>query len=227
MKPIYTKGKDLVVYEDRIKVKQFFKEHEVKLSDINSVESNNFLKILTVKTKNKEAHPITFDTEEYFIATKDFLNGEVNALEFTQKITELNNDPKLQKTKEKKKNDLKQGLVFSILILLIGSIWFFSRQETKPHITETQQEKSPTERQAKTISEMIIQNMLKSPSTAKFPIVADSTSKSGKIYYIYSHVDSQNGFGAIVRNNYSISLEYLGGDWSDIRNWKLISIDIQ
>ncbi len=52
--------------------------------------------------------------------------------------------------------------------------------------------------------------ILKSPSTAKFPDYSSSFVKpSGQCsYYINSYVDSQNGFGAMLRKSFSIEVKF-------------------
>lgn len=65
--------------------------------------------------------------------------------------------------------------------------------------------------QLKSITEDTIEKMLKSPSTAKFPGTFLSPydnwsfSKSGNNYTVSSYVDSQNGFGATLRSQFTIT----------------------
>src|SRR3989339_367649 len=51
---------------------------------------------------------------------------------------------------------------------------------------------------------------LKSPSTADFPFFGEGVKISTGTYKVDSYVDSQNGFGAMIRSNYSITLQYTG-----------------
>jgi hypothetical protein len=52
-----------------------------------------------------------------------------------------------------------------------------------------------------------VEKQLKSPSTAKFPSLNKSkVKKSNNVYEISSYVDSQNGFGAIIRSNYIVKI---------------------
>jgi hypothetical protein len=51
---------------------------------------------------------------------------------------------------------------------------------------------------------------LKAPATASFPWSADQFSKTGEGYVIAGHVDSQNGFGAMVRTNFAAGLDRAG-----------------
>jgi len=73
------------------------------------------------------------------------------------------------------------------------------------------------------IAQDLVSKKLKSPGTAEFPR-SDYTNGpvSDKSVEIKSYVDSQNGFGATVRTNYSIWLKQTGDDWSDIANWTIL-----
>jgi hypothetical protein len=64
-------------------------------------------------------------------------------------------------------------------------------------------------------AEDYVKQRLRSPSTAKFPGVwdgkADHISKVGeREYFIRSYVDSQNGFGAMIRTNWSCKMIFVG-----------------
>lgn len=68
--------------------------------------------------------------------------------------------------------------------------------------------------QLKSWSEETIRKILKSPSTAKFaggfltPYEDWSFSKNGTTYTVSSYVDSQNGFGAMPRKQFTITYEW-------------------
>lgn len=47
-----------------------------------------------------------------------------------------------------------------------------------------------------------VKTLLKSPSTADFPWSSDTTAWGDDQYLVQSYVDSQNGFGAMIRTNY-------------------------
>jgi len=60
-----------------------------------------------------------------------------------------------------------------------------------------------------------VKQRLKSPSTAKFPGVIEKDShirEAGTdLFYINSWVDSQNGFGAMLRSNFSCKITFSNG----------------
>ena len=66
-----------------------------------------------------------------------------------------------------------------------------------------------------------VTNMLKSPSSADFPwddvIKTQHRSDSPDTYELSSYVDSQNGFGAIVRTHYTAVVRKTGSNWQLVR----------
>ena len=76
--------------------------------------------------------------------------------------------------------------------------------------------------QAYIIAQVFVKQKLTSPSSAQFP---SSDFSNGPVFLksvrITSYVDSQNSFGSIIRNNYTIKLKQTGDDWSDNSNWKV------
>ena len=61
-------------------------------------------------------------------------------------------------------------------------------------------------------AQAIVSKALKSPSTAKFPSSSHATiTRAGEnIFKVDSYVDSQNGFGAMIRSEWSVMFEYVG-----------------
>tara|TARA_R110002051_G_C8547911_1_gene472193 strand:- start:4 stop:384 length:381 start_codon:yes stop_codon:yes gene_type:complete len=54
-----------------------------------------------------------------------------------------------------------------------------------------------------------VKRNLRSPSTADFPYGSSNVFKNGKHKaFVRGYVDSQNGFGGIVRSNWSINITY-------------------
>lgn len=69
-------------------------------------------------------------------------------------------------------------------------------------------------------AEQAVKTQLKSPSTASFPTYSEKVKGIRNIYFlneknndweIKSWVDAQNGFGGIVRNNFSIKIHIENG----------------
>lgn len=58
------------------------------------------------------------------------------------------------------------------------------------------------------LAQIPITKSLKSPSTAEFPEYSPEQVKQNNcLYYVVSHVDAQNSFGAKLRNNFTVLME--------------------
>ncbi len=111
-------------------------------------------------------------------------------------------------TKERK----IMAVVFTGIILLV----IFGRSDTPPPTRDSSTVTAPKVRDEITVcteASLLIKKMLKSPSTADFPtcsnFVIQKLSNDG--YRVNSYVDSQNGFGATIRTEWSIVFYYIGG----------------
>jgi predicted lipid-binding transport protein (Tim44 family) len=68
---------------------------------------------------------------------------------------------------------------------------------------------------------------LKAPATADFSSLSGSASRfADNKYVVHAYVDAQNSFGANIRNTYVCTVQYTGGDDSDIRSWRLIDLSM-
>lgn len=67
------------------------------------------------------------------------------------------------------------------------------------------------------MSQNFVKRELRSPTTAQFPRQASATSEIGECQFrVSSHVDAQNGFGAMIRSRYSVDMQFHSGSktWS-------------
>ena len=70
-----------------------------------------------------------------------------------------------------------------------------------------------TKYDAITIAEKEVKAKLKSPSTAKFSSSSEtSVTRSGNTWRVTGWVDAQNGFGATLRNSYTVKIEFASSD---------------
>ncbi len=89
--------------------------------------------------------------------------------------------------------------------------------------------------QASTICEIIVENQLVAPSTAKFADYSQQQvwtlgKESGtykNAFRVRSYVDAQNSFGAQIRTYYTCDISFNGGEWTNLGNWTIIDLDIQ
>ena len=84
--------------------------------------------------------------------------------------------------------------------------------------------KTPGKIEAYVYHKYFIKNRLKSPSTAEFfSYDASRVSKiNNSTFKIRGYVDAQNGFGAMIRTNYSIVVK---NETGEVRDWVLVSLD--
>lgn len=80
--------------------------------------------------------------------------------------------------------------------------------------------------EATAICKEIIKTKLISPSSAKFPLGTQAADRSRHRYTLVSYVDSQNGFGAMVRTNFRCDLKYKGsGDTLSMQSWTVNGLE--
>ena len=71
---------------------------------------------------------------------------------------------------------------------------------------------------AQAVCEEFVKDRLKSPSTADF---SDENREqlTDTVFVVTGSVDSENGFGAMIRNDFTCRVRYAGGD-----NWRLVRL---
>lgn len=138
--------------------------------------------------------------------------------------------------KENTKEVVKKGIVWFkslkwywkalIIIVIIGQIGqAFEKKKPEVKVDKENIIDNVSSTEAFVIAKNIIELGLKSPSTAEFPIMDYRHNDLGNnIFVIQSYVDSQNGFGAMIRTNYTIKLKYNKGEWASPRNWTIIDL---
>ena len=73
-----------------------------------------------------------------------------------------------------------------------------------------------------------VKNRLKSPASADFPLLPDYAERmKNSAYIIQGYVDSQNGFGAMVRSNFTCGIKFTGGDPARASDWELASLTFE
>lgn len=142
----------------------------------------------------------------------------VNCSECNTKISDLaTNCPKcgapvdLVKIKNKKNKTTTGCLIIIGVIMMISVVSaIFTPENSKT--TESTKETEIIEDEDKSLeayvfSQQVVEENLKSPSSAEYPTFSDiSVKKEGNIYTINAYVDSQNSFGAMIRNKYKCVL---------------------
>ncbi len=222
------------VYDNGIKISSGGSNRFLKKEQIGEV-SVGWSGVITIKplTTGKEMQ-ITLPSEYIVIGEPkilgNFLSGVIELDEFKKHITET--DEKIKERREKQKNTSSfkvennlgkhQKTAFMIALPIIALIVWGTYQWAIPNNIPSQTQQKDLSITAFVISKNFISTALKSPSTADFPF-SDFTANNlgGNRYAVNSYVDSQNSFGAMIRNNWQVTLLYMGGEPSDNRSWKL------
>jgi len=137
-----------------------------------------------------------------------------------KKIEEEENLRARLKEKEEKKKQSKKaiGCLTVIIIVVVFFIIIFSGGGGGTPTTQ----QGTSDSMAYIQSQAYVKTALKSPASAKFPFADYEYKKyEDDSYLITSYVDAQNNFGAMIRNNYTAVLKYLGGEDADPNNWEL------
>ena len=66
------------------------------------------------------------------------------------------------------------------------------------------------------VTERIVRDKLKSPSTASFPKHFDAEKKNGK-WTVVGVVDAQNSYGAMLRQNFLVEIVSVGDKWKALK----------
>jgi hypothetical protein len=74
---------------------------------------------------------------------------------------------------------------------------------------------------AEIMCEEFVSERLKAPASAEFPGADLVEPLGGDQYTVTAAVDSQNGFGAMIRTGYVCTIQNTGGD-----EWTLVSLDM-
>lgn len=115
------------------------------------------------------------------------------------------------------------GAVISICVIAFCVIWFLGSalfpSTPKDHKT-----------MAYIQCQLHVEDMLKSPASAKFPSSLDTNihDMGNNTFEIRSYVDSQNSFGAMIRTNFFCKIQYTGNEKDDDANsklWNLLQLD--
>lgn len=115
------------------------------------------------------------------------------------------------------------GGCFTIMVIVILSLLgvFGSGQKKQPEVAAKECEQYET--RAKVISKHFLEGHLEYLGSSHIPGYMESSggfSCDGKVFNFRDWVDAANAFGAKKRVDYMMTVEFLGGEWSDIKNWK-------
>lgn len=132
-------------------------------------------------------------------------------------------------SKHKGVNRFALAVVIGAALYIFVTFWSMS-QSNSGHSPETVGPPQPTEfdagLEARWRCNKQVKQVLKSPKSADFPsmprIVFD-----GKTATLYSHVDAQNSFGAMIRSRFICTVQYIGGEPSKKESWVLKDLTME
>ena len=112
-----------------------------------------------------------------------------------------------------------------LLLVVIAMIIYSKYESDKPKTATT----FDMDFDAYVVAEGRVKDKLKSPSTAEFPNSKNANIQRGadNIWIVSSYVDSQNSFGAMLRSNWVIRLQFTGDDPERYENWKTLELSIK
>lgn len=114
---------------------------------------------------------------------------------------------------------------FVVLAVLFSGLVWISQPEDMPTVAEIPAP-APAPKKVKTIpdrsvdaftyAQIFVKENLKAPATAKFGGLGESRIErlpDGETYKVYSYVDSQNSFGAMLRTKYYVKVIVKSDMW--------------
>lgn len=118
-------------------------------------------------------------------------------------------------------------LAVAMVILIGGWGWFYSWKNSPQREVEARARDCGDTTMAFVMSQNFVKQRLKSPASAEFPYVIDrgvDVSADGKCgFSVLAYVDSQNGFGAMIRSSYRAEIFYN----RETKRWSLGDLRIQ
>lgn len=121
-----------------------------------------------------------------------------------------------------KENDRAYISIVLIILILVGGVSYLIMKPSPPKPPEVRATShKPTGAIPYQFAKLFVKDRLKSPKTAEFAPFSDAKCEplsDGKTWQIYSYVDSQNSFGAMLRTGFYVKLI------EDGPNWKLLDI---
>ncbi|MBA6091912.1 hypothetical protein H4C81_24005 [Pseudomonas monteilii] len=103
-------------------------------------------------------------------------------------------------------------LAIAALLLVGGWGWFYSWKNSPQREIEAQVRDCGDTTMAFVMSQNFVKQRLKSPASAAFPYVSDrgvDVLADGVCgFQVSAYVDSQNGFGALIRSRYQAKISY-------------------
>ena len=104
------------------------------------------------------------------------------------------------------------GVIIVIILLGAGGWFYFAAQQNEAQTKKA--DEVDIYIQIYIQAQEFVKQGLKSPATAKFPSLAIQVDDLGdKRYKVLSYVDSQNSYGALLRNDWTVIMKLSENEW--------------
>ncbi|MFW6121310.1 MAG: hypothetical protein ACOC80_10500 [Petrotogales bacterium] len=111
------------------------------------------------------------------------------------------------------------GCAIAIFIIIVFSVTMCNIK------CDNESSDKPDRIEAFLISQQFVENYLKAPGSVEWPSITDNKVRinniDDNIWEVYSYVDSENSFGALIRTIYFCKIQYN----KDKDNWTLLEIE--
>lgn len=222
-------GCHFTLYDEGIELHSMSANRFIKKSEISDITIKNFSSTVSFRvTGTKDVITLSFSLKDIqnkeFVCVGEYLQGKSDETVFdTQnKIKEESAKPVSAEAKQEPEKlsitstitGLIVGLI-AIAIIISTGISLFSEIKTSPASSRNQvneikvEDYSNLDSAAYIVSQRYIESILKSPSTADFPFMDFTATHLGDgRYRVTSYVDSENGFGAMIRSDWTVLMTY-------------------
>lgn len=104
------------------------------------------------------------------------------------------------------------SIVVAVVVLVLIGLSFGSTDNTTPSPVVEEKKREYSDIEAYANAQVILEKFLKSPSTAEYPVASEATIKKydDNSFQVSAYVDSQNGFGAMIRSDWTVFLKFEG-----------------
>ena len=104
------------------------------------------------------------------------------------------------------------SIVAAVVVLVLIGLSFGSKDNATPSPVVEEKKREYSDIEAYANAQVILEKFLKSPSTAEYPVASEASIKryDDNSFQVSAYVDSQNGFGAMIRSDWTVFLKFDG-----------------
>ena len=123
-------------------------------------------------------------------------------------------------------------ILLPLALIVFGAIGIYAYMVQEPpfDIMGSRQEEYNARQQAiYDVAQTFVLDVLKAPASAEFPPIKTeglfvyTIDMDDGTHSASGYVDAQNSYGALIRSEYSIDMQFYGGEFTDPKNWEYLS----